>query len=121
MEDVGSFVDEVVVDGGDWGEGGEKKGGRFGDEVPGGVGGAVLKDIGLGCREILVGVMGLLEEGIEAVMADEAVVKGLVVPAGPVEEAAGEGVGKAVEAVAGAEVGREEVVHEGRCCGDAQR
>lgn len=81
----------------------------------GGVGGAVSKDVGLGGREVmLVGFIGcVFVELIEAMVADEAVMEALVVPTGPFEEVAGEGMGKAVEVVAGAEVGGERVIHEG--------
>jgi len=54
LEDIGSFVDEVAVDGGispdrcvATGEGRVDKRGESGDEVLRGVGGAILQDIGL--------------------------------------------------------------------------
>ena len=115
LEDIGSGVEEVMVEdrvlgsGGRAlkGDGGKEERYGFGEEMPEAVVGAVVKEISEGGWEVGIGgfCIGFLEVGVEAVMADEAVVDGLVVPAGPFEEVAGEGVGPAVEAVTGLVVG----------------
>lgn len=89
------------------GDGGKEERYGFGEEMPGAVVSAVVKDISAGGGEVGIGgfCIGFLEVGVQAVVADEAVMDRLVIPAGPFEKAAGEGVGPAVEAVAGLVVG----------------
>jgi len=68
--------------------------------------GPVMKDIGLGDRNVRMGrsFVGLLEMLVKTIVADQPVSDTLTIPAGPFEEAAGQEPGPTVEPVTRAEV-----------------